>query len=233
VQPAVPTPINAEIAGRLRVLERALDERDAETRQAAAQTARATAVSRMAVIGLGLVVVLTAGFAFWMQNQVRVRVEDADRRSREATDVAARETAATREQAAREIASARELASRAQVVSAVLAAPDLVRFSLVSTDQGSAGSAQALWSLTRGFVLSGSRLSPVPEGKSYQVWLLARGQAVNVGTLTPDDTGSATLAVAAPSTTLPVFSVVVSLEPTGGSARPDGPPVLVRSRVLP
>jgi hypothetical protein len=226
---SVPTQLG-EVSERLQALERALDEREAESREVAEQARRSSSTSRVALAGLAAVVVVAAALMLWMQSRVSSRVEAAQRQSQEAAAVAAQETAATREQAAQEIAAARELADRAQTLSAVLAAPDLVRFNLAAIDAGSAGSAQVLWSRTRGVVLSGSRMPAPPPGKTYQVWLLARGQALNAGTFEPDSTGSATLAAAAPATALPIISAVVSLEPSGGSQAPDGPPVLVRTR---
>jgi hypothetical protein len=219
-----------EVTERLRALERALNEREAESREVAEQARRSSSTSRAALVGLAAVVIVAVALMLWMQSRVSSRVEAAERQSQQAAAAAAQETATTREQAAREIAAARELASHAQTLSAVLAAPDLVRFNLGAIDAGATGSAQVLWSRTRGVVLSGSRLSPPPAGKTYQVWLLARGQAVSAGTFEPDSTGSATLATAAPATALPIISAVVSLEPSGGSQAPDGPPVLVRVR---
>ena len=130
------------------------------------------------------------------------------------------------------MAAARELAARAQTVTAVLAAPDLIRWNLVSAGQFS-GSAQALWSPSRGFVLSGSGVGPAPSGKTYQAWLLGRGRVISAGIFAPDETGSVTFAAPPPAGTGPIISVVVSLEPAGGSARPDGPPVFVRGRLEP
>jgi hypothetical protein len=235
-RPAIPVhaaaqpPVPPDLSARLLVLERALDERESEAREVSERARRSSVVSRAALVGLAVVVLLAAGLMMWMQAQVSSRVEAARQQATVAAAAAAEETAATREQAAREIAAARELADRAQTMGAVLAAPDLVRFNLASVDAGSAASAQVLWSRTRGVVLSGSRLVPPAGGRTYQLWLVARGQAINVGTFEPDSTGSVTFSAAAPATPLPIIAAVVSLEPDGGSQRPDGPPVLVRAR---
>ncbi len=223
---------NPELADRVRGLERALDEREAETREVAERARRSTSMTRNALIALAAVIVIGGAFAWWLQGQMRTRVEDAQRRAQEATDATAQQTAAVREQASKDIAAARTLAQQAQIVSAALAAPDLVRFVLAATGEDAAGGAQALWSRTRGFVLSGSRLAPVPEGTVYQIWLITRGEVVSAGTLTPDATGSATLVVP-PPTTLPVIGVVATQEPVGGSPRPVGRPLLVRYRAQP
>ncbi len=218
-----------ELVERLRALERTLHAREVESRDIAERARRSLSLSRVAVLAMAAVVLVAIGFALWSPG--RPNPQSAQTPPEASVDGTAGDTASIRDQAAREIAAARALAAQAQAVTAVLAAPDLVRFNLIARGDTSTGSAQALWSRTRGFVLSGTGLSPVPEGKTYQVWLLARGQTINAGTFEPDASGSVTLAVPPPPTTLPVFSVVVSLEPSGGSARPDGPPVLVRTRL--
>ena len=65
-------------------------------------------------------------------------------------------------------------------------------------------------------VLAVRRLPPPPAGKVYEVWVIARGQAIPAGRLR----GSMT------ALTRPVPSgaaVAVSVEPRGGSRRPTGP----------
>jgi len=232
VTPVPPVTDGSELSDRVRVLERALDDRETESREVEERARRSTSTTRKAVIVLAAVIVVSGVFAWWMQGQVRTRVEEAQRRAQEATEAAAQQTAAARAQASKEIAAARDLAMQAQIMSAALAAPDLIRYYLVATGEDATGSAQALWSRTRGFVLSGSRLAPVPAGTVYQVWLVTRGEAVSAGTFTPDASGSATLAVA-PPTMAPVIAVVATQEPAGGSPRPVGRPLLVRYRAQP
>lgn len=227
--------VTDDLSKRLRTLERTLDEREIEARSVEERARKSASAVRLAVIALAAVVVLAGGFTLWMQARVRARVDDAQRRSQEATAEAARQMAATREQAAKEIAAARELAVQAQVVSAVLAAPDLVRYSLGATAEGATGSAQALWSRTRGLVFSGTRLMALPNGSAYQVWLLTRGDAVSAGTAVPDAAGSITLAIQPPpqTTQTPVIGVIVTQEPVTGSAKPVGRLLLARYPIQP
>ena len=129
-----------------------------------------------------------------------------------------------------ELVPAFERASGHTVKITFTAAPDLIRFTLAPSDENSSATGQAMWSRERGFVISASRLGPPPAGRTYQAWLLARGQAISAGTFEPDENGSVTFAVNVTPAPPPLISVVVSLEPDGGSRRPDGPPVLVRVR---
>jgi hypothetical protein len=229
------TAVTDDLSKRLRMLERALDEREVESRSVEERARKSASTVRLAVAALGVVVVLAGGFTLWMQARVRARVDDAQRQSQQATEEAARQMAATREQAAKEIAAARELAVQAQVVSAVLAAPDLVRYSLGATAEGATGSAQALWSRTRGLVFSGTRLAALPEGSAYQVWLLTRGDAMSAGTAVPDAAGSITLALPPPAQTAqtPVIGVIVTQEPAKGSPKPVGRLLLARYPIQP
>ncbi len=216
-----------ELNERLRSLERAIEERGSAEPQPRSQSM--SPFTRVALVALALGVLGAAAFAWWAQSRLQVSVADAQRRAEEVTANATEQVAATREEAGKEIAAAREVATQAQIVSAALAAPDLVRFVLAGTGADGTAGAQALWSRTRGFVLSGSRLPTLSEDKVYQIWLLTRGEAVSAGTVRPDASGSATLAVA-PPTTLPVIGVVATEEPVGGSPRPIGRPLLVRER---
>ena len=64
-------------------------------------------------------------------------------------------------------------------MSDILAAPDLVRFNLTGSGDAARVSAQALWSRSRGFVFSGSRLPRPPAGSAYQIWLTGTGRPVS------------------------------------------------------
>jgi anti-sigma-K factor RskA len=70
-------------------------------------------------------------------------------------------------------------------------------------------------------------LAPLPAGKVYQMWTLAKG-ATKVApsvTFVPDRAGDATVAVPAdPATTT---ETAISVEPTGGSKQPTSKPIAV------
>ena len=184
---------------------------------------------RIAVAGLVLVVIIAAVFGWRLQNQVRAaaeRVQATEVRSQQAVEDAARQAATAREEAAREISSAREMATRAQRIGNVLAAPDLIRYNLAGSSGAPGASGQALWSRSRGFVLSGSRIPPPSQGGVHQVWLLTRSSPVKAGTLVPDADGTVTLVQEAPGVPRAVVGVMVTAEDAGGSDTPSGEPLL-------
>jgi len=162
-------------------------------------------------------------------NDAAGRAASAERHVLATTRLANEEVRAARDDANRQIAEARQLAQRAESVSAVLTAPDLIRFNLTST-LADGSSAQVLWSRTRGVVMSGSRLpGPGPE-KTYQLWLVTGSQAsVSAGVFVPDATGRANLVVdPAPKVAGPVVGAAISLEPAGGNPTPSGQMLLTR-----
>jgi hypothetical protein len=174
-------------------------------------------------------VITTVGFGWYLQNQVSVaagRARQAELDSQRAAADAARQAAAAREEAAREIASAREMANQAQQIGNVLAAPDLIRYSLSAGSGAPGASGQALWSRTRGFVFSGSRLPPPPPNSSHQVWLLTRVAPVKASTFTPDPDGTVTLIEQGLNIPRAVVGVMVTAEPGAGGESPSGAPIL-------
>jgi hypothetical protein len=75
------------------------------------------------------------------------------------------------------------------------------------------------------FVMYASNLKPPPTGKTYQVWLIARGGAapVSAGTFMPDSAGSAVMTTRNPMEPGALRRVAVTEEPNGGAAAPTGP----------
>jgi anti-sigma-K factor RskA len=176
-------------------------------------------------------VVAIAGIGLWVAsrlNDAAGRVTSAEQQVAATTRLANDEVRAARDDANRQIAEARQLAQRAETVSAVLTAPDLIRFNLTST-LADGSSAQVLWSRSRGVVLSGSRLpGPGPE-KTYQLWLVTNGPSVSAGVFAPDSTGRATLVVdPPPKVTGPVMGAAITIEPEGGRQAPTGQMLLTR-----
>lgn len=184
---------------------------------------------RLAILGLALAIAVAGGWVWRLQGELRSaagQVADAERKSQQASEDAARQALAARQEAAREISGAREMANRAQVIGAVLAAPDLIRFNLAGADSLQAASAQALWSRSRGLVFSGTRVPMPPLNAAYQIWLLTRAGPVSAATWVPNEDGTATVIREAPIVARPVIGVVVTLEGANGSATPSGPSVL-------
>ena len=97
----------------------------------------AESLARAALIAVAVLVVVAGGFVWRLERDVRAsaeRIDESQRQARLAADAASRQVAERQQQAARELAAAQELAARAQMIGDVLAAPDLVRYSLVGRD---------------------------------------------------------------------------------------------------
>jgi type II secretory pathway pseudopilin PulG len=221
-RPQLPEPPNAA-SERMETIERTLAEGRTEIRRAAERTNRTGRLAWGAVVLIALV----TGLAGVLFGSLQRQVGAARRETETVTQTANEQIAAARQEAAQQIAEARATALTAQTISNVLAAPDLIRFSLVGTN--SPARAQISWSRTRGFVVSGSRL-PVPSpGSTYQVWFLTPAAAVSAGTFVPNPTGTFSLATdALPRVPRPIGGASVTIEPSAGSEFPTGPVVLAR-----
>lgn len=223
-----------ELSQRIETLERAVTEGQTEIRTAAERNSRATrfwwAAVLLLAVGLGGAGVLVTR----LQRQVAdaaSRVSEAQNRAQATTEAANEQIVAARADAARQIDEARETAFKAQTISDVLAAPDLVRYTLVGREGETAFTAQALWSRSRGLVFSGSRLPAPPPDSTYQIWILTpASDPVSVGIFAPDSSGRFTMATnTPPKVPPPIAGLAVTVERAGGSARPSGTTLLARA----
>jgi hypothetical protein len=183
----------------------------------------------MAVVFLGVAAVIAVVFGWRLQSQVKAasdRAYVAERTLNAALSDVARQSEAAREDAARQRAEMQAMTLRAQRMSDVAAAPDLIRFTLSGVD-GASG--QGLFSRSRGLVVNGWRLPPLPANSRYQAWLLTRTTPVKAGTLTVQADGSATLAQQTPPVPRAVIGVQVSVESSEEGETPSGTPVLSSS----
>jgi hypothetical protein len=185
-----------------------------------------------AVGALGVAIVVATGFAWSFYGRARVAAEqasDAQQRAAQIATAADQRIEAARQEAATQVREARDAASKAEITGDVLAASDLVRFSLTSADGG--GRALLLWSRSRGMVFSASRLAAPARGSVYQVWLLTDADPVSAGTVAPDAAGRASMATdTPPNVPRAVTGVRVTLEPEPGSRAPSGSTVLERAQ---
>jgi hypothetical protein len=177
-----------------------------------------------AVVFLALAVITAAIFGWRMQSQIsaadeRLRINDL--KVQTVLQDSARESEALREEYRKETEAARQMANRAQRVAEVLAAPDLIRFSLSGAD-GASG--QALFSRSRGLVVSGARLPPA-NGVLHG-WLLTRTAAVSMGPLGTQPDGTVSLVQPVPAIPRAVVGVMVTDEAAAGGEAPSGPVVL-------
>lgn len=195
-----------------------------------------TAVTRMglprSVLAAALVVLVVGGGLVWrLERDMRasaVRADESQRQLRLAADTATQEMGRRQEEASRQLAAAEQLAGRAQKISDVLAAPDLVRYSLVGRDALSTAYGQMLWSRSRGYVFSASGIPAPPQDETYQMWLLTGAGAISGGTFAPDANGRVTL-VDSPKIPPRMLGAMVTIEPKGGSGTPSGEPMLARA----
>ena len=191
--------------------------------------------SRLLLTGLGVILLVAAlGFAWRLQQDMRAVSERAEQSQLQSkiAEAASREAADKQDAADRQLAAARDLAARAQVVGDVLAAPDLIRFTLTNPAALPAASGQVLFSRSRGFVFTASGLPAPPGNAIYQVWLLTRTGAVSAGTFAPDAAGRVTV-TASVDIPRPVYGAIVTTERKEGAQTPSGAPVLSRLPVVP
>jgi hypothetical protein len=218
---------------RMNTLEQALSDGQAEIRAATERNDRARRNWWIAGAAMLLVAIIAGTIAWRSQRQAEnaaARVVRAEQQTQSVRDAATVQISAARDDAANQVAAARETAQRAQVISDVLAAPDLIRFNLTGAGAATRLTAQMLWSRSRGFVFSGSRLPAPPAGSVYQVWLMTNGAPISAGVFTPDESGRITIATDnPPRVPRAVLDVTVTVEPSGGSEAPSGATVLTRT----
>lgn len=224
-------PAPADVVARLDSIEQTFAAHDAVLRTAATEGQRTTRLVTLAG-GVAGVLVLVAALGGWtLQRQAReaaARASAAEQQAQAAVAAANQQLSAVRDDAAKQLADARAGTARAQMVSDVVAAPDLVRFTIAGS--GPSGmSGQVLWSRTRGVVFSGVRLAPPAAGMTYQLWMLTDAAPVTAGTFVPDATGRVTFTAEAPRVPRAVIGAALTLEPAGGSATPSE--LLMRNRV--
>jgi len=77
-------------------------------------------------------------------------------------------------------------------------------------------------------LLTASNLKPLPEGKTYELWILQPGgkKPLPAGTFAPDSTGNATMILADAPVGLEVQGFGVTIEKAGGADTPTLPIVL-------
>jgi hypothetical protein len=208
---------------------------ETENLPSAGEPAQRGQLARVALIAVAVLVVVAGGFVWRLERDVRAsaeRIDESQRQARLAADAASRQVTERQQQAARELTAAQELAARAQMIGDVLAAPDLVRYSLVGRDALASAFGQVLWSRSRGFVFSASGLPAPPQDATYQIWLLTRSGAVSAGTFVPDSNGRVTLA-ATPKAPPSLLGAIVTMERQGGGDTPSGEPLLARMPLPP
>lgn len=180
------------------------------------------------IVGIGTAAAFAVSF-YNKASQAAERASEAQQRAERIATAASARIEQAQENAAAQITQAREVASKAQVTTDVLAASDLVRFTLTAGEGAARIPAQLLWSRSRGMVFTASRMAAPAPGTLYQIWLLTGVDLISAGTVVPDESGRIAFATdTPPSVPRPVIGVRVTAEPAPGGTAPSGPVVLER-----
>jgi hypothetical protein len=131
-----------------------------------------------------------------------------------------------------EVAQAQVNAVRANLT--LMTAPDVLDMKLAGAGAAGGASGRVFISRTRGLLFAASQMPQLPEGKTYQLWYLTKGDPVSAGLVRTDDQGNATAAFDVPPG-LPVpngFAVSMESEERAsqpaddGASKPTGPMLL-------
>ena len=164
----------------------------------------AAAAALLLAIGLG---------AYAVQLRGRVR----------ALETQLRDTTARIEAGTQQLTDARRLVAQTQFTVGVLASPDLARIDLAGQKTSPDAMARALWSRSRGLVFTATNLPPVPDGRTYQLWVVtAQKMPISVGLLKPDAGGRVNAVFNTPADMPQPAALAVTLEPGGGVPAPTG-----------
>jgi len=120
-------------------------------------------------------------------------------------------------------------AQHAQEVLDVLTAPTAQRVLLTAANTRPTPTARAVYLASRGaLILQASNLEPLPENKTYELWVIpANGSApVPAGLFRPDASGSASLVLPQLPKGVAAKAFGVTIEKASGSATPTAPIIL-------
>jgi hypothetical protein len=108
---------------------------------------------------------------------------------------------------------------------ALLSAPDATELTLAG--RGPAADATGRVFISRkGLLFSATKLQPLPDDRTYQLWLLTRGTPTSAGLVRASADGNVTAAFDPVAAGAEPTGFSVSIEPDGGSAAPTGVVVL-------
>lgn len=181
-------------------------------------------------VALAALTALSA-YTYWtFSNQLRdtaaqaAAAEDRLTRLQQRVDTETRESGRMMQ---RLTADAMTSAARAERLANVLAASDMRTYALRGLRTAAAADGQIYFSASRGVALSGSAMPPLSSNQTYQVWLVTTQGSIGLGFTAPDARGRVSAAFdTPPDLSGNVTGFMLSLEPTGGNAKPTGPIVL-------
>jgi anti-sigma-K factor RskA len=119
-------------------------------------------------------------------------------------------------------------ASRAQQIVEVLTAPNAQRVTLTEGKAPVQPSARAIYLPERGgLILQAANLKPLPNDKTYELWVIpTSGAPIPAGLFRPDATGSANLILPPLSSGITAKTLAVTVENVAGATTPTMPIVL-------
>jgi hypothetical protein len=117
---------------------------------------------------------------------------------------------------------------KARALLDVLTAPSAQRVLLTSGKTPPAPSARAVYLASRGaLVLQASNMQPLPENKTYELWIIpASGAPVPAGLFRADSAGSASVVLPAIPRGVQAKAFGITIENAGGSTTPTAPIIL-------
>jgi hypothetical protein len=169
-------------------------------------------------------IVLVAAYVVYVQRSASAamsRAAAAEHSAAELQRTANEALAAASDRAQRAISEALTHASRAERMIQVMAAPDARRIELSGSAAAPAAAGQALYSRSRGVILSATDLPRPEEGHVFQVWATTSAGSVSLGLAAPDAQGRLAAAYDLPPALAgSIRGFLVTAERAGGSASP-------------
>ena len=154
------------------------------------------------------------------------RAEAAERTATESQRTARDAVTAASDRAERAIAEALTHAARAERMIEVMAAPDARRIELSGRTGAPGAAGHALYSRSRGVIVSATDMPPPAEGHVFQVWATTATGSVSLGLAAPDAQGRLAAAYELPRDLAgSIRGFLVTQEHEGGSESP-GVPVI-------
>lgn len=162
-------------------------------------TARGQATSPRWLLGAAAAAIIFGLGALAWGGYMQTQVSDLqDRNARAGTDATAQSNqfATMRTELVQASASNVSLATNQDAVLEIVSQADVKRMPMSGTDAAPSASGRYIWSRAGGLgALVASKLPPLPEGKSYCMWIVYANAWVNGGLFTVDDTGAGRLIV--------------------------------------
>jgi hypothetical protein len=180
---------------------------------------RRRAASRFAAVAAGLALALSAASLFEVLRQgreTRHALELADARVEQRLGAEEQQRAALAQRV-----GAFEQQIETRVASSV---------SLALAGEATFGAAHArvvMDAAGQQVLLLASRIPPLPEGRTYQLWVIVGGSPKSLGIFAPDREGRVIYVQSEPLDLPTGVQAAVSIEPSGGVPQPTGPIVLV------